>query len=76
MNALEIRHSKGWGRIPTALGSDTFSCENCIGKGRHAKVGSRLIWALGRPLIRVCGPCEKELIGVWKDAGGGEPRRR
>jgi len=76
VTTLESRRSKGWGRVETALGSDSFCCENCAGKHRFAKTGTRILWVLGRFLIRVCNPCEKELLGVWKDAGGGEVERR
>lgn len=72
MSALESRRAQGWGRVTTALGSDTFRCENC----EKSKGTTRILWLLGHALIRVCLPCEKELLGVWKDAGGGEVERR
>lgn len=68
---LEVRRANGWGRIQTALGSETMSCELCAAvKGRNGKFGSLIVWALGRPLIRVCRPCAKEMQTVWAEAGG------
>lgn len=67
---LEVRHSKGWGRVQTALGSDTLRCELCVAAGKGGKPGSLLIWALGRPLIRTCRPCAKEMQATWVEAGG------
>lgn len=68
---LEVRRSKGWGRVTTASGSDSIACELCKANRRqYPRGGNMLIWALGRPLIRTCRPCAKEMQSVWTGAGG------
>lgn len=70
---LEVGKAKGRGRVTTALGSDTFTCEFCKAvKGNAGKPGTVLIWALGRPMIRTCQPCSKEFTKLWDDALTGD----
>jgi hypothetical protein len=69
---LEVRRSRGWGRVTTALGSDKFHCELCSAvKGKAGQPGTVLIWALGRPVIRTCQPCSKEFTKLWDEAREG-----
>lgn len=68
---LDVRASKGWGQVATVGGSEGFVCELCRAKrSDRARAGNTLIFALGRPLIRTCRPCAKEMQAVWTDAGG------
>ena len=71
MPALETRRSKGWGRLTMPDGSDRLTCDLCRAtKQRYAKGGSQIIFCLGRPLMRVCIPCGKEVKRMWAEAGG------
>lgn len=64
-----LTSSRVRGRITTALGSDTLACEGCQAKGsRYQRAGNRVLWLLGRPAMRVCGKCEREMKQVWVDA--------
>lgn len=61
--------TKARGRVPTATGADTLTCELCRAKGeRYCRGGNQLVWVLGRPFIRACRPCVKELKAIWDGA--------
>ena len=69
MTALEFRHAKGWGRIPMPDGSDSLNCDMCRAAGKqHAGAGTKLIFLLGRPYMRVCLAHSKAVRETWDGA--------
>ena len=62
---MDITPAKGY--TPTALGYDKRRCELCLENGKAAG-GSRFLWLLGRPAMRVCLPCSREMKRIWKGA--------
>lgn len=69
MSALEFRWAKGWGRIEMPGGSVSFSCDMCRAhKKQHPGGGTKLIFCLGRPFMRVCRKCEKDVRKIWGGA--------
>ena len=69
MSALEYRHAKGWGRIEMPGGSVSLSCDMCRAhKKQHPGGGTRLIFCLGRPFMRVCRKCEPKVKAIYEGA--------
>lgn len=69
MTALEFRHAKGWGRIPMPDGSESLSCDLCRATGRqYPRAGTKLIFCLGRPFMRVCLKCAPQVEKTWTGA--------
>lgn len=61
--------TKARGRTPTITGYESPNCELCIAKGKqHSGFGGQFLWLLGRPAMRVCRPCAKEMKKVWEGA--------
>lgn len=60
--------TRALGRIPT-VGGDSLMCELCQAKGKQRRAsGNRLLWLLGRPMMRCCLPCAREMKKVWEGA--------
>ena len=69
MSALEFRWAKGWGRMPMPDGSASLSCDVCREHGKqHPGGGTRLVFCLGRPFMRICRKCEKDVRKIWEGA--------
>ena len=69
MSALEFRRSKGWGVQVMPDGDESISCHLCRAAGKqHPGGGSKLVFLLGKPFLRVCLKCEKDVHEVWDGA--------
>ena len=50
-------------------GEATYSCEMCrANRKQHPRGATRLIFALGRPFMKVCRGCEKEVRAIYEGA--------
>ncbi len=66
-NNMDVTPAKQ--RVPTAFGEASPKCELCIAKGKtSSSFGTRFIWLLGRPAMRVCLGCSREMKKVWEGA--------
>ena len=52
---------------PTVLGYTAGRCELCLENG-GTRTGTRFLWMLGHPAMKVCLPCAREMKKVWEGA--------
>jgi len=77
VSALECRSSSGWGRVAMPGGEESPNCDFCRESGKqYPSAGTRLIFALGRPFLRVCRTHEREARKIWRECGGSDPAQR